>query len=348
MRALSVKPEQRSSAQLDEWPEPPVDEASLLLETLAIGVCGTDREIVAGDYGAPPPGAQRLILGHESISRVVRAPAGSGFSPGDLAVAIVRHPDPVPCANCAAGEWDMCRNGLYTEHGIKGLHGFCAERFTIEPRFAVPIDRRLERVGVLLEPASILAKAWEQIERIGRRSVWQPKRVLVTGAGPIGLLAALMGVQRGLDTHVLDRVTGGRKPELVRALGAHYHCGTLAEASHEADIIIECTGVGRLVLEAMQHTAPGGIACLTGISSGGRLLEVDAGELNRGMVLENDVVFGSVNANRRHYELARASLQQADAAWLGALITRRVPLDRWADALEKDADDVKAVIDFAL
>jgi threonine dehydrogenase-like Zn-dependent dehydrogenase len=242
----------------------------------------------------------------------------------------------------------MCRNGRYTECGIKQRHGFCRERFRVEPGFAVRVEGGLERVGVLLEPASILAKAWEHVEKIGSRALWRPRRALVTGAGPVGLLAALMGVQRGLEVHVLDIVTEGPKPELVRDLGAHYHTGPVQEACADADVVIECTGVGQLVFDVMQHNAPDAIVCLTGISSGGRTLEVDAGALNRAMVLENDVVFGSVNANRRHYEAAARALARADRAWLERLISRRVPLAGWADAIRRQPDDVKVVIDFSL
>ena len=273
MRALTLLPGVADSARIDEIAEPPLEQGSVLVEMLAVGVCGTDLEIVEGKYGTPPPGAERLVLGHESLGRVLEAPSGSGLVPGDLVVGIVRRPDPVPCECCAAGEWDMCRNGLYTEHGIKALHGFCAERVRIEPEFAVPLPPTLEQVGVLLEPASVVAKAWEHIERIGQRAAWVPQTVLVTGAGPIGLLAALMGVQRGLEVHVLDRVTGGPKPQLVRDLGATYHTGPVAEVCLHADVVVECTGVGQLVLEAMQSTSPGGIVCLTGVSSGKRLLE---------------------------------------------------------------------------
>src|SRR5206468_6332777 len=134
---------------------------------------------------------------------------------------------------------DMCRNGRYTERGIKGLDGYCSERYRIAPEFAVKLDAGLRRVGVLLEPASVVAKAWEHVERIGRRAVWRPRRVLVTGAGPIGLLAALMGVQRGLQVDVLDRVTDGPKPELVRGLGAAYHTGSVQELARGADGVIE-------------------------------------------------------------------------------------------------------------
>jgi glucose 1-dehydrogenase len=348
MRALTVIPKKPGSARLDDFREPPPGQGPVLVETLAVGVCGTDREIIDGLYGAPPPGHERLILGHESLGRVLEAPADSGLTKGDLVVGIVRRPDPVPCPNCAAGEWDMCRNGLYTECGIKERDGFCRERFRIEPAFAVRIDPSLGNLGVLLEPASILAKAWDHIERIGRRARWEPRRVLVTGAGPIGLLAALLGVQRGLEVHVLDKVTGGPKPDLVRRLGATYHTGPVAEAADGADVVIECTGVGQLVIEAVQHNAPDGIVCLTGISSGGRELCVDAAALNKAMVLENDVVFGSVNANRRHYEAAAQALTRADRGWLEGLITRRVPLPRWQEAIDRRPDDVKTVIDFTI
>lgn len=346
MRALTVRPRQPNSARLEDVADVEPADDEVLVETLAVGICGTDREIVSGEYGEPPPGDDYLILGHESLGRVLSAPDPCGLFPGDLVAAIVRKPDPVPCPNCAAGEWDMCRNGRYTEHGIKGLHGFCRERFSIEPQFAVKLPPALEGVGVLVEPASVVAKAWEHIDKIGARARWEPDRVLVTGAGPIGLLAAMLGRQRGLDVHVLDRVTEGPKPELVRDLGASYHTGDVQAACDGAHIVIECTGVGSLIYDAMQTTAPNGVVCLTGLSSGGRELDVDVAALGRNMVLENDVVFGSVNANRRHYELAAKALAKADHSWLDRLIARREPLDRWQAALERQPADVKTIIDF--
>jgi len=257
----------------------------------------------------------------------------------------VRRPDPVPCAACAIGEWDMCRNGLYTERGIKERNGYGAEQFRIERDFAVKLDPALGLLGVLLEPASVVAKAWEHVERIGRRSrSWQPRVALITGAGPVGLLAALLGAQRGLELHILDRNTRGPKPDLARALGATYHDGDLGKLA--PDVVIECTGAGEVVLDAMRRTAPQGIVCLAGVSSGGHKLKFDVGDLNRNMVLENDVVFGSVNANRRHYAAAAAALAKADKDWLARLITRKVPLSRWREAFEPRDDDVKVALDF--
>jgi threonine dehydrogenase-like Zn-dependent dehydrogenase len=195
-----------------------------------------------------------------------------------------------------------------------------------------------------MEPASVLAKAWEHVERIGRRALWHPRRVLVTGAGPIGLLAALMGRQRGLEVHVLDRIETGPKPQLVKDLGAEYHTGEVKDLAAQADVVIECTGVGQLVFDIVSVTPPGCITCLTGISSGGRPIPADFSSLNKTMVLENDVLFGSVNANRRHYELAAAALEKADPRWLARVVNRRVPLEEWKDALERREGDVKPII----
>jgi len=345
MRALTVEPGRPNSIKLEDVPPPPQSDGDILVRALALGICGTDREIISGAYGWAPPGAQRLIIGHESLGRVEHAPAGSGFAAGDLVVGIVRRPDPVPCPACAAGEWDMCRNGQYTERGIKQRNGYGSEQFRLEHDFAIKLDPALDKLGVLLEPTSVVAKAWEQVERIGQRgAAWQPRIALITGAGPVGLLAALMAKQRGYDVHILDLAKDGAKPKLARDLGATYHAGDLGKL--EPDIVIECTGAASVVLDVMNRNAPEGIICLAGVSSGGHKLQFDVGALNRAMVLENDVVFGSVNANRRHYRAAAEALAKADKDWLGRLITRRVPLGRWQEAFETRANDVKTVLDF--
>jgi threonine dehydrogenase-like Zn-dependent dehydrogenase len=347
MRAITVMPGRPGSARLDQIPEPLPEEGAVLVETIAVGVCGTDREILSGLYGTAPPNRERLVLGHESLARVLAAPADSGLRAGDLAVGIVRRPDPLPCEACAVGEWDMCRNGRYTEHGIKELDGFCRERFRLPVSSLVPIDRGLRICGVLLEPASIVAKAWDQIDRIGARSRWTPRRVLVLGAGPVGLLAAWFARLRNLDVHVLDRITTGPKPQLVASLGATYHTGTVADTCENVDVVLECTGAAPLVFDAMRCVAPCGIVCLTGVSSGARTLKVDAARLNNELVLENNVVFGTVNANRLHYAQAADALARAHRGWLEQLITRRVSLADWARAYEPTAGDVKTILTFA-
>lgn len=346
MRALSLQPGSPDSLAVTEVDDPTPADDELLVDGLAVGVCGTDKEIAAGEYGTAPPGRDRLVLGHESLGRVREAPQGSGFSTGDLVVGVVRRPDPVPCGACAHGEFDMCRNGRYTERGIKELDGYASERWTVPAHYAVRLDAHLEDVGMLMEPTTVVAKAWDQVERIGGRAWFDPRTVLVTGAGPIGLLAAMLGTQRDLDVHVLDRVTDGPKPGLVGELGATYHSDDIDSVLERVapDIVIEATGVGPIIVSAMEHTSSYGIVCLTGVSSGGRSMPVDAGMLNRSIVLENDVVVGSVNANPRHYTQAADALTNADLDWLRRLVSRRVPLERFADAFESRPDDVKVVI----
>jgi threonine dehydrogenase-like Zn-dependent dehydrogenase len=349
MRALTVAPGQADSARVEEIPDPPLSDGAVLVKMLALGVCGTDREIVTGHYGWAPPGQKRLVIGHESLGSVQEAPVDSGFKAGDLVVGIVRRPDPVPCSCCAVGEWDMCRNGRYTERGIKERNGYGSDLFRIEPDFLIKLDPALGMNGVLTEPTSVVAKAWDHTERIGHRSRgFAPKTLLVTGAGPIGLLAAMIGAQRGLDVHVLDHNDRGPKRLIVRELGATFHLGGIADLDgFKPDIIMECTGAPSVVRDAFGSTASGGIVCLIGVSAPGGDMDVDVGGLNRTMVLDNDTVFGSVNANRKHYEDAVDTLQRADKHWLARLITRRVPVEQWTTALDHEPDDIKVVIDFS-
>ena len=352
MRALTLTPMVADSLAVSDVPDPRPGPADLLVDGLAVGVCGTDRELAQGLYGWAPPRRERLVIGHESLGRVREAPPGSGFTRGDLVVGVVRRPDPEPCGACAHGQFDMCRNGRYTERGIKEIDGYASTAWTVETGYAVRLDRGLERVGVLMEPASVGARAWDQVERIGERACFAPRTVVVTGAGPIGLLAALLGVQRGLsvqrrlDVHVLDQATDGPKPRLVADLGATYHSDGFDDLlTHvQPDIVIEATGVDSLVLDAIEATRSYGVVRLTGISNAGRTIAFDASAANREIVLENDVVFGSVNANLHHYALAADALAAADAHWLARLVTRRVPLEHFAEAFTQEPDDVKVVL----
>jgi threonine dehydrogenase-like Zn-dependent dehydrogenase len=241
----------------------------------------------------------------------------------------------------------MCRNGQYTERGIKQIDGFMAERWRIEPEYAMKVDPTLGLLGVLLEPTTVVAKAWEQIVAVGRRGFWEPRTVLVTGAGPIGILAALVGKQRGLDIHVLDRVASGTKPALVRALGATYHTGSAKDIGFEPDVVVECTGVGQVIADAIQAVGAGGGVCLTGVGSGGQTAKLATADVAAEMVLRNTVIVGSVNANKRHWYRAGDALARADRAWLARLVTRREQPEDFVRALQRTAEDIKVVVQFA-
>jgi glucose 1-dehydrogenase len=345
MRAIAIVPGKPETAGVVDVPDPPASDGSVLVRTRLIGMCGTDAEIAFDGYGVPPPGEERLVLGHESLGEVIHAPRDSGFAPGDLVVGLVRRPDPVPCRACAADEWDMCSNGAFVERGIKARHGYGSDYFRIDPRFAVRLDPALGDLGVLLEPTTVVAKAWEHVVQIGLRAWFEPRVALVTGAGPIGLLAALLARQRGLETHVVDLVTDGAKPQLVADLGAHYHAGSVTEVPAEPDVVIECTGVGQVGIDAALRSAPGAILSLTGISHSERVVQTRPDAMNKALVLGNKVAFGTVNAARRHYYQAAEALGRADPDWLARLVTRRLPPEEWPAALEKGPEDIKTVVD---
>jgi glucose 1-dehydrogenase len=348
MRALTVAPGIANSARVEDVPEPAAEDGSVLVRTTAIGVCGTDRDIVCGHYGWVPPGQSRLVIGHESLGVVREAPPQAAVVPGDLVVGIVRRPDPEPCPSCAIGEWDMCRNGRYTERGIKERHGFGSEYFRIEPEFLVKVDPTLGETAVLLEPTSVVAKAWDHTERIGQRArSWDPKTLLVTGAGPVGLLAALMGAQRGLEVHVLDHHEHRPKRAMVERLGGIYHVDTLANLRFKPDVLMECSGAPSVVRDVLGNTAASGIVCLVGVTEPGHDFEVDVGALNRTMVLDNNTVFGTVNANKLHYEMAGEALRKAERSWLDAMITRREPVEHWTRSLQRQPDDIKVIVEFS-
>jgi glucose 1-dehydrogenase len=102
-----------------------------------------------------------------------------------------------------------------------------------------------------------------------------------------------------------------------------------------------------LILQAMEAVAPGGIICLTGIGSATGPGPGSAAALANDVVLKNIAVFGSVNANRRHYYRAATALAAADRSWLEQLVNRRVHPDAVQQALQRAPDDIKVIMEFA-
>ena len=153
---------------------------------------------------------------------------------------------------------------------LKRIQGYMSERWRIEPEYAVKVDPTLGILGVCRwKPTTVVTKAWAHVIAVGVRAFWEPRTVLVTGAGPIGLLAAGVANLGGYEVHVLDRVETGLKPDLVRALGATYHTGSVLGIGFEPDVIVECTGVGSVLGDSVQKIGAGGVICLTGVGTGG-------------------------------------------------------------------------------
>jgi glucose 1-dehydrogenase len=113
------------------------------------------------------------------------------------------------------------------------------------------------------------------------------------------------------------------------------------------DIVMECSGAPSVVRDVLGSTAASGIVCLLGITEPGYGFDVDLGALNRAMVLDNSTVFGAVNANRLHYDMAGEALRKADKAWLEAMITRHERIEQWTRSLQRHPDDIKVIVDFS-
>jgi glucose 1-dehydrogenase len=359
---MTVVPGAPERSGVTDVGEPDPAEGSVLVATHLVGLCGTDLEIIRYGVGSLPPGTDVLVLGHEVVGEVVSAPPDSGLAPGDLVAGVVRRPDPVPCPACARGEWDYCRNGGYVEHGIRGAAGFGRERWRSDPGFLVPLPDRLGDLGVLVEPMSVVCKALEVARHVSGRAYQETSRLLVTGAGPVGLLAAALGVQAGYRVTVLDRMAAGLKPDLARALGAEYVHELEAIGGAESpdvltasqsppfDVVLECSGAPEVTARASTTLQQGGAMVLIGICavpSAPSPPSPTVGAMANALVRSNGAVVGTVNAGLRHYTQAVEALGRCDLAWLARLLTSRLPVASWTDALTRPAaDDVKTVIDF--
>lgn len=356
MKAVAVTPGKRGSAALREVPTPEPGRGEVLVKLVEVGIDGTDAEIDEGLYGEAPTGEDFLIIGHESLGQVERVGAGvEDLRPGDLVVATVRRPG--GCLNCRAGESDMCLDGDYTERGIKGRHGFMAEYYAERPDFLVKVPPAFRPFAVLLEPMSIVEKGITQGFEIQKRLRWEPRTALVLGAGTIGLFAALLLRNLGLAVTVVGREdpeAPGLKLDLLRAVGARYLSSAvdpilgLPKRLGNIDLILEATGSSRVVFEAVQILGINGVLCLMGITGGDETISIPSDRINLEMVLGNKVVFGSVNANRRDFELGLRHFGELERKWPGLLsrfITERLPLREFREGLEGRRDHIKVVVE---
>ena len=349
MRAVAVIPGQPDSMHLREVPRPRVDEIpggrGVLVKVLRVGVDGTDKEINAAEYGAPPEGDSYLITGHESFGRVVEVgPSVTELAPGDYVVATVRRPG--SSIYDRIGTYDMTTDDMYYERGINLRHGFLAEYYVDDPEYIVKVPAGLKDVAVLLEPTTVVEKGLAQAYEIQRRlRVWRPRKAAVMGAGTIGLLAALALRLRGLEVTVFGRTAAPYlNSDLVHDLGAGYLSTVSTPIVDGArrhgpfDLIFEATGASSVVFESMQALAKNGVLVLSSVTGGDRMIQVPADRINLEFVLGNKVMVGTVNANREYFETGVKDMAHAESqypGWLRRLLTHPVRgLDNWKLLLE--------------
>ena len=330
MKAIAVLPGKPNSVHLAELPKPKVSDVSdgkgVLVKVLKVGVDATDREINDALYGNAPPGYSFLVLGHESFGVVEEVgPAVTGLRPGDYVTATVRRPG--GSIYDRIGTSDMTSEETYYERGINLLHGYLTEYFVDSADFIVRVPQGLKHLHVLMEPISCAAKAVQQAYEIQRRmKVWQPKRAFVFGAGQIGLLSTLALKLRGLEVFTFARSKAPtRSSEIVSGLQANYvslsdtSIEDFAKANGKADLIIDATGSSAMAFGGMKVLAHNGVLVWTSITGGNKTIEVPSDKINIDWVLGNKLLFGSVNANRGHFELGIQDLALGEAMFPGVL-----------------------------
>ena len=352
MKAGIVTPGQKDSARLIEMDMPVISSGQALVRLLELGIDGTDIEINRGEYGETPPDKDFIILGHEAVGQIEN-PGTTELGKGDFVVPMVRRPD--DCVDCQRGQLDMCLVGNYRECGIKGAHGFLREYLAEDVDFLVPVPKELRNIAVLTEPTSIATKGIEQAMDFHNRSANPINIAVVLGAGPLGLLTTALLKLYDYNIYTLDVVPRSSvKAQLVESVGANYVDGnvssvvSLADKIGNLDLIMEATGNSTVAFQAMSVLGTNGILCLMGVSTGQKPLEVNASCLTMQMVLGNKMVFGTVSSNRGHFERSVESLihiEERWPGWLSRLITRRLTLDKFRDALDPAPDNIKTVIE---
>ena len=365
MRALALSKRTRSVRIID-LDSPPLTSPSMVrVRMLEVGVCGTDAELCAFEYGDPPAGVDYLIVGHEALGIVEEAGRDvEHLRKGDLVVPSVRRPcQSEDCAACMSVNQDFCVTGEYTERGIKGAHGFLAEEIVEEERYLHIVPGELREVGVLTEPLTIAEKGLRQYAAIQRRLPWMAnaddeafmhgRRAVVLGAGPVGLLGAMLFIERGFDTWVFSRGDAGTpNARLAESIGATYVSSAetdfaqLTERIGRIDLVYEATGAPQLAFDVMRHLVANAVCILTGVPGDMDALRIEGDEIMKRIVLQNQVVVGTVNANRRDFGQAIRDLGRFDSARpaeLRGIITHRGSMEQFCEQATRK-HGIKSVI----
>lgn len=367
MQALAVFPK-RKSLEVIEAAQPMLTQSTQVdLKVLDVGICGTDREIAEGHYGTPPRGEDHLILGHEALCEVVAVGDQTAeVQVGDLVVPSVRRPClQADCSACQGGRQDFCYSGNFTERGIKNLHGFMADRVVEDARFVTKVPGALRDVAVLIEPLTVAEKALAQIWQVQRRLPWtcavnsddksaQGCTALVLGAGPVGLLGAMALADSGFKTYVYSREPhGGPRSKVVEGFGGQYLSAEdvavedLDEVLKGIDIVYEATGASALAFRVLKELGTNGVFVFTGVPGRKHPVEIETGTIMRNLVLKNQVLFGTVNADADAFQSAVERLERCMQKWpdvVRSLISNRWELQNVSELLTEYVPGIKHVV----
>ncbi len=369
MKAVAVFPSRKTIEVIDH-PVPALGGTEdVRLKMLEVGVCGTDREIAAFEYGTPPDGSEYLVIGHESLGEVVETgSAVTGLKVGDLVVTMVRRPCNHPeCVACRAGRQDFCFTGDFTERGIKQQHGFMTEQVVDHQKYMNVVPGTLRDVAILVEPLTIAEKALIQVGEVQRRLPWgltnqageeakvnYQHNAVVLGAGPVGLLGAMALIAAGFKTYVYSRAADPQeKMALLASIGGTFIAAEqtpvekLPDLGGNIDLVYEAVGASSMAIDVMRIIGTNSVFVFTGVPGRKGPISIDADLIMRNLVLKNQVVFGTVNASKTAFEYAIRDLEQFNQKWPEAvrkLITGRYPMEGAKDLLIGKSGGIKNVI----
>ncbi len=374
MKAVAAFPGS-SQPQMVQLPDPPEPQPhQVLCRSLELGICGTDREILAAAQPLCPPGEEFLVLGHESLARVeaVGSQAAEHLQVGDLVVPVVRRPkyrsDQKEALPEHAPRWirrrvDMLPFGCYVERGIVHQHGLSCPWWLDEPQHLWKVPPQLRHVAVLTEPLAVAAKAINealllQQARLGP-DAWQehPPRVLITGLGPIAFACLVMARARNWPCTVWGRdEPDSQRATLAQDWGAEYLRGELPSERIENveaggfDLLLDCTGAEEVIVRMARAVASCGVIVWLGSRQQFNGPELVVTELVRIGLVRNHIHLGCVNAAPRDFQDALQVLQRLaakDDSLLRRLMTERVALE---DSLglfhRRNRQTIKAVVQF--
>ena len=368
MKAIAVFPTKKEIRLINHDLPKITKPTEVKVRILEVGICGTDRDICAFQYGAPPIDSEYLIIGHESLGEVVEVGTEvSRVAIGDLVVLMVRRPcHHENCFACRNDRQDFCFTGDFTERGIKGVHGFMTEFVVDDEKYLNRVPHALRDIAILTEPLTIAEKALIQVWQVQQRLPWGPHpagqklgychKAVVLGAGPVGLLGMMVLLKAGFETYVYSLGSSSSPiASLVTSVGAEFissDTSTPQDLSNQVgniDLVYEATGVAQISFEVMEVLGANSVMVFTGIPGLKGPINVDANFIMRNLVLKNQVVFGTVNAGRSAFENAVRDLGFLNEKWpeaVRSLITGRYPPESYEEILLGPKKGIKSVVSF--
>ena len=317
---------------LEERPVPEPGPREVLIEVSAVGVCGSDVHYYEhGRIGSHVVRAP-LVLGHESAGRVVAV--GDAVSKHAVGDRLTLEPG-MPCGRCRecrAGRYNLCSDVAF--FATPPVDGAFADYVTIHEDFAFALpDALSDEAGALMEPLSV------GIWACRKAGVSAGDRVLITGAGPIGLLAMQVALAFGATQVEISDVSEPRL-ELAERTGATRALRAGADEPGEADALIEYSGNGAALAAGVKALRPAGTAVIVGMGPG------ETAELPLALIQNREIWLTGTFRYANTYPTAIA-LAAAGRVDLEAIITGHYPLEETERALRAGLEDpanVKAVV----